>query len=143
MESRTLLATVTWAQPRMRRHRKAWGVNPGTRRSGYASRLAWTRPGGLSRGPNALPVHSFLIALLPFSQVFLLNAFVVRHHLKPLHPFARRFVIHSAIPAFFSEISIVVGGFVRSISASLGGFVRRVGSIDSTGNDNWQLTTDH
>jgi len=28
MESSTLLATITWAQPRMRRHRKAWGVNP-------------------------------------------------------------------------------------------------------------------
>src|SRR5208282_2136223 len=28
MESRILLATVTWAKPRMRRHRKAWGANP-------------------------------------------------------------------------------------------------------------------
>jgi hypothetical protein len=57
---------------------------------------------------------------LLFSQVFLLNAFVVRHHLKPLHPFARRFVIHGPIPASFLEVSIVVGGFVQ-VSRGRGG----------------------
>src|SRR5262249_18716426 len=77
----------------------------------------------MSRDANAVPVSTFLIELLPFSQVVLLNGFVVRHHLKPLHPLARRFVIRGTIPAFSSAISIVVGGFVLAILLDVGGFV--------------------
>jgi len=44
--------------------------------------------------------------------------------MKPLHPFARSFFIHSAITAFCLETSIVDCGFVlKSVNVVVGGFV--------------------
>jgi hypothetical protein len=145
MEIQTLLATVTWAEPRMRRHRKAWGVNPRHPPLRLRIKTGWTRPGGPSGATGALPVPTFLIERSPFSQVFLLNPFLVRHHLKPLHPFARRFVIRSATPALFSALSSLGGGFARSISASLGGFVRLIWPVArfNLANGNRRRTTDN